>query len=139
MLKLSLTSRLLDLLGRAFIGTPNDLLVLHDFYYLPGDRWLGSAENFKDAAFVRQRITVNHFRRNLFVRVYRVSTVISAALCLVLLALIAAVKPSTSLSGNLGGLAADAGRMNCEAARVYHNTHQLPPDQEARFFADCGR
>jgi hypothetical protein len=126
-------------LGRTFIGAPSDLLVLHDFYHLPGDRWLGAAENFKDAAFVRQRITVNHFRRNLFVHVYRVSTVISAVLCLVLIALIAATKPSTGLSANGGGLVADAGRMHCDAARAYHNAHQLPPDQEARFLADCGR
>ena len=139
MLKLSLTSRLLDVLGRTFIGASSDLRVLPDFYYLPGDRWPGNAENFKDAAFVRQRITVNYFRRNLFVRVYQVSTVISAVLCLVLISLIAATKPATGLSANGGALVADPGRMNCEAARVYHDAHQLPPDQEARFLADCGR
>ena len=134
MLKISLTSRLLDILGRIFIGSPSELLVLEDFYYLPGDRKGGSGEDYKDAAFIRQRITANNFRRNLFVHVYRVSTAISAVLCAVLFFALMSVN---SMSDRRH--AADAMKLKCDIARMHYNSKMLSAEQERIFIAECGK
>ena len=141
MLKLSFTSRLLDLLGRVFIGTPADLLVLNDFYYLSGDRYRWSADDFKDPAFVRRRITVNHFRRNLFVSVYRVASVISAAVSLVLFTVLLGIGAVRSASPGIaitGSAAAPNLSANCEQGLALYKDHKLSPDQATQFQKQCG-
>ena len=81
LLHTSLTSRCLDYLGRALIGTPQALGLgegFEDFYMLPGDRVIVP---ITDAQVERQRITVNVFRRLLFTRIAVIASSLSLALC----------------------------------------------------------
>jgi hypothetical protein len=79
MAKVSLTSRLLDFLGRALIGSPEKLGLgdeFEDFYFMPGERQL---DEVKDP---RKRLTVNHLRFLLFKRVAVLASAMSFVLCL---------------------------------------------------------
>lgn len=85
-MKLSFTSRLLDLVGRTLIGTPADLRMPEDFYFLPGDRALLTSGDVDRQKLVTGRIGIDTFRRLLLTRVAVASSVVSVAVCALLLA-----------------------------------------------------
>lgn len=82
MLKLSLTSRVLDRLGRAFIGSPEDLMVSGDFYHVPGDRYVPDSEQLAKPRTIPYRIAVDAFRRRVMTAVSWSASAYAFALCL---------------------------------------------------------
>jgi hypothetical protein len=84
MLKLSLSSRALDLVGRTLIASPASLKMPADFYHLPGDRVLPSSAEYAQAKTRPQRIAVDAFRRRLLVGVALGSSAAAAVACAVL-------------------------------------------------------
>lgn len=84
MLKLSLSSRALDLVGRTLIASPESLKMPADFYHLPGDRLLPSSAEYAQAKTRPQRIAVDAFRRRLLVGVALGSSAAAAAACVAL-------------------------------------------------------
>ena len=69
MLKLSLSSRVLDWIGRTFIASTEALKMPTDFYHIPGDRLLPSSTDYAQPKTRPQRIAVDAFRRRLMVGV----------------------------------------------------------------------
>jgi hypothetical protein len=84
MLKLSLSSRVLDGLGRAFIASTSKLQMPHDFYFVPGDRLLPSSAEYAQPRTRPARIAVDAFRRRLLLGVALASSAGGAAACAVL-------------------------------------------------------
>ncbi len=84
MLKLSLTSRALDWLGRTFIASPEKLKMPADFYHVPGDRVLPSSVDYAQPKTRPQRIAVDAFRRRLLLGAALAGSVGAAAVCIAL-------------------------------------------------------
>lgn len=84
MLKLSLTSHALDLLGRTLIASTAKLKMPADFYHVPGDRRLPSSAEYAKANTRPQRIAVDAFRRRLMLGVAIGGSSVAACACLVL-------------------------------------------------------
>jgi hypothetical protein len=84
MLKLSLTSRLLDRVGCAFIGTPKSLGVPDDFYHVPGDRFLPDAEELALPWTKIERIGTDAFRRRLMMATAWAASAYATVVCLAL-------------------------------------------------------
>ena len=87
MLNLSLSSRVLDWLGRTFIASTAKLKMPTDFYHVPGDRRLPSSAEYAQAKTRPQRIAVDAFRRRLMLGVAIGGSSVAAFACLVLVLL----------------------------------------------------
>ena len=92
MLKLSLTSRVLDRLGRAFIGNPEALMVPGDFFHVPGDRYIPGSEMLAKPRTIPYRIAVDAFRRRVMTAVAWSTSGYALALCLFLHLLVLAFR-----------------------------------------------
>lgn len=84
MLKLSLTSHALDLLGRTFVASTAKLKMPTDFYHVPGDRRLPSSAEYAKPNTRPQRIAVDAFRRRLMLGVAIGGSSVAAGVCAVL-------------------------------------------------------
>jgi hypothetical protein len=81
-LKLSLTSRVLDVLGRHLIFAPPDEGMPADFYHVPGDRYLPSAAELAETMTKPRRIAVDAFRRRVLTATAWASSAYATVLCM---------------------------------------------------------
>jgi hypothetical protein len=84
MFKLSLSSRVLDLLGQTFIASTARLKMPTDFYLVPGDRLLPSSAEYTKPNTRPQRIAVDAFRRRLLIGVALGASIAAASACFAL-------------------------------------------------------
>lgn len=133
MFKVSLTSRLLDLLGRSLIGAPRQLGLgdeFEDFYYMPSERRIDAVEH------PRKKITVNTLRILLFKRVAVIASVMSFAVCLLGVIALVSLRGVASVA-HASAMAFALETDDCASLRERYGNVPLTPEQFKAFHARC--
>lgn len=138
----SMTSRVLDRLGRRLIGSPEQWLGegFDTFYWSPGERRI---EAMTDVRLLRASIGANVFRRLLFTRVAVVASIASFVLCaagLVGLGVVSGLT-DTARRWSAGVPASSPAPLSSDCAALLASVAQgaLPPEQAAAVRARCVR
>lgn len=138
----SFTSRVLDKLGRALIGSPQALGLgpgFEDFYFLAGDRVIVKVDQSTKILF--ERITVNNFRRMLFTRVATVASVCALVICMAGVLTLKTMRGASDLAHQLTTSVERAPVFDppeCVALKKLYATQSMTPEQLKRFRA-CGQ
>lgn len=137
----SMTSRVLDRLGRRLIGSPEQWLGegFDTFYWSPGERRI---EAMTDVRLLRASIGANVFRRLLFTRVAVVASIASFVLCAAGLVGLSVVNGLTDTARRWSaGVPASSASLSSECAALLASQAQgaLPPEQAAAVRARCVR
>lgn len=133
MSKVSLTSRLLDGLGRTLIGSPRQLGLgdeFEDFYYIPSERRIDAVEH------PRKKLTVNTLRILLFKRVAVMASVMSFVFCLVGVVALVSIRGAQSVA-HASAMAVALQTSDCASLRERYGNIPLTPEQLKAFHARC--
>jgi hypothetical protein len=133
MSKVSLTSRILDVLGRTLIGAPRRLGLgdeFEDFYYMPSERRIDAVEH------PRKKLTVNTLRILIFKRVAVIASVMSFAVCLLGVITLVSLRGIASVA-HASAMAVALQSSDCASLRERYGNIPLTPEQLKAFHARC--